>query len=180
MQSRRFYWILTNLIKHLVALIENESLDVAQRQLLIADQSVQTTGSGNHNVGVALLVRQNLDVLLDGSATVEDGSLDVGQVFGESGVLVLDLVGQLTSVAHHKDGALSRNGLQLVESGQDEDRSLTETGLGLAKNIDVEDSSRNADLLDCGPKRWLDLYWIQDEAKAVWRRNVRPSPGTTR
>jgi hypothetical protein len=51
-----------------------------------------------------------------------------------------------------------------VEGGQDEDRSLSETRLGLAENIDVEDCSRDADLLDCGEAgRWLDLVSTQGE-----------------
>jgi hypothetical protein len=82
-------------------------------------------------------------------------------------------------VAHHKDGALARDGLQLVEGGQDEDRSLSETGLGLAKNIDVEDCSRDAVLLDCGEaKRWLDLVSTQGEAakkQSCRKVNVRSS-----
>jgi hypothetical protein len=83
-------------------------------------------------------------------------------------------------VAHHKDGALARDRLQLVEGGQDEDRGLSETGLGLAKNIDVEDCSRDAVLLDCGEaERWLDLVSTQGEAakKQSCRKNksVRPS-----
>jgi hypothetical protein len=52
-------------------------------------------------------------------------------------------------VAHDQDLALAGNGLQLVKGGQNEDGGLTETGLGLAKNIDVEDGSWNANLLDC-------------------------------
>lgn len=171
---------LTNLVEHLVTLVQDKGLDVAQVEVLIADQSIQTTGGGNDDVGVGVLVRQNLDILLDGSTTVEDRSLDVRQILGETGVLVLDLVGELTGVAHHENRALAGNGLQLVKSSQDEDRSLTQTGLGLAKNIDVEDGSWDADLLDCGAERWLDMYSTQDEAKVVWRRNVRPSPGTTR
>jgi hypothetical protein len=68
-------------------------------------------------------------------------------------------------VAHHKDGALARDRLQLVEGGQDEDRGLSETGLGLAENIDVEDCGGNAVLLDCGEaERWLDLVSTQGEA----------------
>lgn len=150
--------LLTNLVKHLVALIEDKGLDVAQRKLLVADQRVQTTGSGDNDVGVSLLVGQELDILLQRDTTEEDGSLDIGQVLGETGVLVLDLVGQLAGVAHNQDRTLARDGLQLVEGGQDEDRSLTETGLGLAKNIDIQDSSRDANLLDCvEAERWLDL-----------------------
>lgn len=140
----------TDLVEHLVTLIENEGLDVAKGQLLVTDERVETTGGGDDDVGVGLLVGQGLDVLLDRGTTVEDSSLDVGQVLGETGVLVLDLVGELTGVAHDQDLAFTRDGLQLVKSGQDEDSGLTETGLGLAKNIDVQDSSRDANLLDCG------------------------------
>jgi hypothetical protein len=140
----------TDLVKHLVTLIENESLDVAKGQLLVTDERVETTGGGDDDVGVRLLAGQGLHVLLDRGTTVEDSSLDVGQVLGETGVLVLDLVGELTGVAHDQDLAFARDGLQLVKSGEDEDSGLTKTGLGLAKNIDVQDSSRDANLLDCG------------------------------
>lgn len=155
---------LTDLVKHLVALVENKGLDITERELLVTDQSVQTTGRRDDDVGVGLRARQNLDILLDGSTTVENRGLDIGQVLGETGVLVLDLVGQLASVAHHEDGALAGNGLQLVEGGQDEDRGLTETRLGLAENVDVQNRSRNADLLDCeDAERWLDLIRLKME-----------------
>jgi hypothetical protein len=52
-------------------------------------------------------------------------------------------------VAHDQDLALALNGLQLVKGGQNEDSGLTETGFGLAKNLDVQNGSWNADLLDC-------------------------------
>lgn len=139
----------TDLVEHLVALVENKGLNVAEGQLLVANEGVQTTGGGNHDVGVGILARQDVEILLDGSTTVEDRGLDVGQVLGETGVLVLDLVGKLTSVTHDQDLALASNGLQLVEGGENEDSSLTETGLGLAKNIDVQDGSWNASLLNC-------------------------------
>ena len=140
---------LTNLVKHLVTLIKNESLDVAERQFLIPNQVVETTGGRDHNVRVSLLVLEELNVLLDGGTTVEDGGLNVGKILGETSVLILNLVGQFTGVAHDKDLTLAGDGLQLVKSGQNEDRSLTETGLGLAKNVDIENGSWNADLLDC-------------------------------
>jgi hypothetical protein len=140
---------LTNLVKHLVTLIEDEGLDIAQGELLVTDQGVQTTGGGDNDVGVGLLVLEDLNVLLDGGTTEENIGLDVGEVLGETSVLVLDLVGQFAGVAHHEDLALAGNGLQLVKSGQDEDRSLTKTRLGLAENVDVENGSRDTHLLDC-------------------------------
>lgn len=72
-----------------------------------------------------------------------------------------------------------------MEGGQDEDRGLSETGLGLAENIDVEDCGGNAVLLDCGEAEWwLDLVSTQGEAakkEQSCRRVcpfVRPSPET--
>ena len=37
----------TNLVEHLVTLIEHEALDVAQAEVLVAHKGVQTTGSGD-------------------------------------------------------------------------------------------------------------------------------------
>lgn len=93
----------TNLVKHLVTLIENEDLAASEAEVLVADQGVQTAGGGNDDVWVGVLVLQDLGVLLDGGSTVEDSGLDLGHVLAESGVLVLDLVGQLTSVAHDEN-----------------------------------------------------------------------------
>jgi hypothetical protein len=154
----------TNLVEHLVTLVKNEGLHVAQGQFLVTDQGVQTTGSGHHNVGVGFLVGQDFDVLLDRSTTVEDCSFNVGQVLRETGVLVLDLISELTGVAHDQDLALARNGLQLVKGGENEDRGFTETRLGLAKNIDVQNGSRNANLLDCWKAEPM-LDWVRRKKK---------------
>lgn len=141
--------MLTDLVQHPVTLIQNEGLDVAQRQLLLADQSIQTAGSGDNDVGVCLLVRKGLDILLDRSTSVEHSRLHIGEVLAEPSILVLDLIGKFASMAHNQNGAFSRNRLELVKGGQDEDSRLSETRLGLAKHIDVQDCGRDADLLDC-------------------------------
>lgn len=154
----------TNLVKHLVTLIEHEGLDMAQRQLLVTNKSIQATGGADNDVRVGLSARQLLNVLLDGGTTVEHGGLDIREILGEASILVLDLVSQLTSVAHDENRGLSSDGLQLVEGGQDKDGGLTQTGLGLAKNIDIQDGSRDADLLDCGEvESWLDLCSTQEQ-----------------
>lgn len=149
----------TNLLQHLVTFVENESLHAAERQLLLANQGVQPTRSANDDVGERVFVREHLNILLNRGTTVEHGGLDVRKVLAESRVLVLDLERQLAGVAHDKDGALAGNRLQLVKSRQDEDCSLSKTGLGLAEHIDVEDRGRDADLLDCrdAKRRMLDL-----------------------
>lgn len=175
---QRYYAKLTNLVKHLVTLVENKSLDVAERKLLVADKGVKTTGSTDDDIGESVLIRQSLDILLNGSTTVEDGGLYIGKILAESSVFVLDLISQLTSVAHNQDGTLSRNRLQLVKGGKDEDSRLSKTGLGLAKNIDVQDSGRNANLLDYGDAERYVRLWFESmklEREKTIRLKVRPS-----
>lgn len=138
----------TNLVEHLVTLIEDEALNVAEAELLVSDQGVQTTGSGDNDVRVSLLVGKELNVFLHGGTAVEDSGLDVGHVLCESGVFVLDLVGELTGVAHNEDRGLTLDGLHLLQSCEDEDGSLSQTGLGLADDIVTENGLGNTLLLD--------------------------------
>ena len=149
--------MLTDLIKHLVTFVEHESLNIAQGEVLVTDESVEATGSTDNDVGEGLLVLEKLDVLLYRGTAIEDRGLHVWQILAESRVLVLDLVGEFSSVAHDQHRGFSRNGFQLVQSGQDEDRSLTETGLGLTKNVDTEESLWNTLLLDCRRSMMLDF-----------------------
>lgn len=117
--------------------------------MLVAHQGVETTGGTDDDVGMGLLVLENLGILLDGSTTVEDAGLDVGHVLAEAVVLVADLESKLTSVAHDEDRALAGDGLNLLKSGKDEDSRLTETGLGLADDITTEHRLGDTCLLNC-------------------------------
>lgn len=141
---------LTNLVKHLVTLVENESLDITEAQLLLSHQSVQAARRSDNDVGVGVLVGKELNILDHWSSSVEDGSLDLGKVLGESSIFVLDLVCKLAGVAHDKNRSLAINGFHLLEGRQDKNCSLAETRLGLAKNIGSKNGLGNADLLDCG------------------------------
>jgi hypothetical protein len=129
--------ILTRLVQHLVALIEDEVLQVGKAKMSITNEGVDTTGSTDNDVGVGLLVAKKLDVLLNGSSSVKDTNLDVRQELSKAVVLVADLVGQLASVAHYQDSGGTGFGLlvHLLEGCENEDRGLSETGLGLAKDI---------------------------------------------
>lgn len=140
--------LLTYLVEHLVALIENEYLDAPQAQVLVPNQGVETARSGNDDVGMLVLVLQNLNVLLHGGAAVKDGRLDIGHVFAEPCVFILNLICELTRVTHHENRGLSRDRVDLLEGGEDEDGGLTETGFGLAEDIGTQNRLRDANLLD--------------------------------
>lgn len=117
--------------------------------MLLADESVQATWSSDDDVWVGLWVLENLGIGLNWGSSVEDSGLNLWHVLAESGVLILDLVGKLTRVAHDEDRALAGNWLDLLKGSQDKDGSLTKTGLGLAEDIGTENSLWNANLLDC-------------------------------
>ena len=140
---------LTDLIQHLVALIEDEHANTAKAKVLVANKGVETAGGADDDVGVGLLVLEELGVLGDGSAAVEDASLDIGHVLAETVVLIADLESKLACVAHNQDGALSSNGLNLLQRSQDEDSSLAETRLGLADDITTQHGLGDACLLNC-------------------------------
>lgn len=142
------YWDLTNLVQHLVTLVKNENLNTSQSQVLVANQRVQTSGSSDNDVGVLVLVLEDLNILLHGRTSVEHGGLDVRHVLAESGIFVLDLVCQFTGVTHDKDGGLSRDRVDLLESGEDEDGSLSKTRLGLAEDVCSQDRLRDTNLLN--------------------------------
>lgn len=97
---------------------------------------------------VGLLVGQDLNVLLHWGTAVKDSGLDVRHVLAESGILVLDLVGELTGVAHDEDRGLAIDGLDLLQTGEHEDGSLSQSGFGLADDIGTENGLGDANLLD--------------------------------
>ena len=126
---------------------------------------------------MCLLVLQNLSVLLDWGSSVEHCSLDVWHVLAETGILVLNLVSQLTSVAHNQDRCLARDGFDLLKGSQHEYRRFSETRFGLAKDVRAEDCLWNAYLLDCRVNRAdVRSKCLTERFEDVQKdRNVRPS-----
>ena len=98
---------------------------------------------------VGVFVGEGFDILLHWCSAIKDCCLHFWEVFAEPGVFILNLVGELTGVAHNKDRALAGHRLDLLKCGENEDGSFSKTGLGLAKDIGSEDGLRNAHLLDC-------------------------------
>ena len=144
---------LTELLEELVALIENEVLDGGSVESLVPDESVESSRSSDDDVRALVLGLEDLDVVLDLGSSVEDRSSKVGHELGESSVLVLDLVGELSGVAENDDGDLSIDGLDLLKGGEDEDGGLSHSGLGLAEDVHSEDRLGNTLLLDCKSER---------------------------
>jgi hypothetical protein len=140
---------LTGLVKHLITLVENEDADAAQAEGLVPNESLEAARGANNDVRASVLVLQRLHILLDGGTAVENTRLNIRHVFAEAVVLIANLVGQLTGVAHDHNRDLAIHWLNLLQSRQDEDGSLSQTGLGLADNVTTEEGLRNASLLNC-------------------------------
>jgi hypothetical protein len=64
-------------------------------------------------------------------------------------ILIANLEGQLTGVAHNQNRSFPSDRLNLLQRAEDEDGGLSETRLGLTENIGSEDGLWDADLLDC-------------------------------
>lgn len=142
---------LTKLLQHLVALVENKVLHVLHRQVLALDETENTAWRPDNDL--RLLFVELVDVCLDGHTSVEHGSLDVRHVFGETDVLVVDLVSELTGVAHDENGAFPGSRVELLEGSEHEHGGLAHAGFGLAKNVGSQDGLRNALLLDYTKKK---------------------------
>lgn len=94
---------ITNLIQHLVALIQNELLDASEAEFLVAHKGIQTARSSNNDVWKAVLVGKHFDILRHRSSTEETLGLDIGHVLAETLVFIFDLISKFAGVAHDED-----------------------------------------------------------------------------
>lgn len=140
---------LTNLLEHLVAFVENKVLDAARFEALVADKSVHSARRANNDVRTLCLVLEDGLVGGHGRAAVEDRGADVWHILGEARVLISDLVRELARVAEDDDAHFSVLGLNLLQSGEDEDGCLSHTRLCLAHDVHAKNRLGDALLLDC-------------------------------
>ena len=150
-----------DLLKDLVALINDKVLNTGDLETLVTDESVHTTGGTDNDVRALGLVLEHSLVLGDGCASVDNTGADIGHVLGETSILVSDLVGKLSSVAENEDGDFAIDRLDLLEGGENEDGGFTHTRLGLADDVHAENGLRDAFLLDC---------WVEAGKQGWWKR----------
>lgn len=86
-------------------------LDLTGVELLVTDEGHSSARGTNNNVRALFLVGKNLLVGRNGSTTVKDTSSDIGHELGETGKLILDLIGKLSSVTENNDRNLAINRL---------------------------------------------------------------------
>lgn len=88
----------TGLLKHFVALVENEHAEVREVKVALLDEGQDAARSAHDDVGL-LETLEKSHVLVDRHAAVDDLGADVRQLRLESLELLLDLVGELSVVA---------------------------------------------------------------------------------
>lgn len=87
----------TSCLEHLVALVENENLEISEIELLLFDQS-ENSSRGAHNNVRGLNSLKDLNVVINGLSTVHDLSSELRQVLSKSGKFVLDLICKFTNM----------------------------------------------------------------------------------
>ncbi len=123
-------------VEHLVGLVEDEDLDIAQRQRALIDQVDQAAGRGDDDVEA---VRAHLDLAVDRRTAEHDAGADI-----EAATIILerfgDLRGKLARRRQHQHAA--RAGLARLwvggkahQAGQRERRGLAGAGLGDAAQV---------------------------------------------
>ena len=143
---------LTDLIEHLITLIQNKCLDSPQPKVFVANQGVKPSGGADNDMGMSILVLQILDIFLHRRTAIENSRLNLREILAEAGIFVLDLVRQLSSVAHDQHRRLVDRSNDLLQSGEYEHSSLSEARFGLAENVGAQYGLRNAHLLNCRRK----------------------------
>lgn len=138
---------LTELFKHLVALIKNEVFNVFGVEKFVSDEGIEATGGGNDDVRALSLVLEGFSVLGNGSSSIECANANIGHVLGKARVLVLDLECQFTRVAENEDRHFTVHGLELLQRRKDENGSLAMSRLSLAQNVHAKHRLWNALLL---------------------------------
>lgn len=137
---------LTDVLEHLIALVENENLEVIEVQRLVLGEVEDTAWGANDDVRSAWAL-QHLLLLLERLAAQEALRSHVRHEFGETSEFTLDLVGELAGVSEDEGAAGLGVLVEAMKRGEDENGSLAHAGYGLAKDIDAHDGLRDALLL---------------------------------
>ena len=103
MKSREGGRLFTNLVKHLVAFIEDKDLAASESEMLVSYKGIQTTRSGDNDMRMGVLILEESGILLDWDTTVENSSSNIWHILAEASIFVLDLISQLACMAHNKD-----------------------------------------------------------------------------
>lgn len=91
--------ILTCFVEHLIALIQNEDLEVVEFESLLLDQGEHSTRGSNDDVRALFFVFEKLLVILYWHSSEHDCASQLRKILGESFEFLLDLESKLPDIA---------------------------------------------------------------------------------
>ena len=115
--------VLTDVLENLVALVENEHLEVVKVESLVFGEMEDSAWRANDDVR-AVGTLEELLLLLEGLTTEDALSLHIGQEFGKASKFSLDLESQLAGVSQNEGSAGLGVVLEAVKHREHEDGSL--------------------------------------------------------
>ena len=139
--------ILTNILEYLIALIEDEDLEVLQVEGLVLSKMENTAWGADNDVG-SVGSLEHLLLLIERLSTKDALGSNSWDELRKTSEFTLDLVGELTGVSKHDDRAGLGVLTEAVKGGEDEDGSLSHTRDSLAEDINTHDCLGDTLLLD--------------------------------
>ncbi len=148
-------------VEHAVGLVEDEDLDVAERQVAAADQVLEPAGGGDDDVGAARLT----GLLLDPDAAVDRAHLE-GAGVGDRVAGLDDLGGELTRRGEDQGRGATVGRLDAVGDRHHEGERLAGSRRGLGEHVaagehvadDLRSGSRTARRSRAWPGRRTRLW----------------------
>lgn len=137
---------LTNFLKHFIALIEDEDLEIWEVKVTFLDKCQNSSWCTNNYMRL-LKTFQESDMFIDWHSTINDLSPDIWKLSRESGKLFLDLISELSIVTQDKCRAWFRCVWKLMEDCKHKDSSLPHSWLCLTQDVNTDHCLGNALLL---------------------------------
>ena len=117
-------------VEHAVGLVEDEDLDVGERDRAAREQILEAAGGGHDEVGGAGV----LDLLVEADAAVDGGDVQAPGG-GQRARLFDDLADELTRRGEHERGGLARRRVEHVEDRRGEGDRLARARGGLGEDV---------------------------------------------
>lgn len=111
--------VLTYFFEHLVALIEDEDLEIAEIEVTLLDESEDTPWGANNDMRLLNSLEES-DVLANGDTAIYYLGAQLGKLLLESVELLLNLISKLSIVAENESRARLRVLRELMKDGEHE------------------------------------------------------------
>ncbi len=145
-ELKHLFFLLTQLLQHLVTFIQNKVFDMLQIQCIRSNKRQDTTRRAHYNMRAVLF--ECVLVLFDTNTTKKHAHFHRWHIFTKTLVLFAYLKCQLSRMTHDKHRDLTIYWLKLLQSRQHKYGRLTHTRLGLTYDVHGQDRLRDTLVLN--------------------------------